>query len=77
MKPSIGRIVHFVYNKEHLAAIVTAIWSDTCINLHVFCGGSRFSTVNIGDHSDSVRVTSANYDEDTTVERSWHWPEKV
>jgi hypothetical protein len=42
MKPSIGRIVHFVQNKPsgfgegvrvHLPAIITAVWGDTCVNL--------------------------------------------
>lgn len=49
MKPTIGRIVHYVQEKPasyqpkdgpnvlvNLPAIITAVWSDTCVNLQVF-----------------------------------------
>ena len=45
IKPTVGRIVHF-YPAGHepmpktpgepLAAIVTCVWSDTCVNLGIF-----------------------------------------
>lgn len=69
MKPSIGRIVHFVENGIHFAAIVTKIWSDTCINLYVFDDGS-------GNLSSNTK-TSVVYYEDASQDYTWHWPEKV
>src|SRR5271168_2549962 len=54
MKPTIGRIVHFVQEKPpqyqppdgqklvcHLPAIITAVWTDNCVNLQVFTDGSN------------------------------------
>jgi hypothetical protein len=38
--PSIGRIVHFVQNGVHYAALIVKVWSDTCVNLQVFPNGS-------------------------------------
>jgi len=35
MKPSIGRIVHFYTDDRHEPAIITRVWSDTCVNLKV------------------------------------------
>lgn len=67
MKPSIGRIVHFVHNGVHLPAIVTKVWSDTCVNLHVFANGS--------DMTDSGTQTSVCSGENP-VGYSWHWPER-
>jgi len=76
MKPSIGRIVHFVNNqKQHLAAIVTAVWTDTCVNLQVFTDGS-----NSGDNltGNIAWVTSKTFDESPDPQvQTWHWPEKV
>lgn len=70
MKPSIGRIVHFVYSSVHYAAIITRVWSDTCVNLFVFDSdhGQLLNSIN----------TSVVLDEDETPhDYTWHWPEKV
>lgn len=65
MKPTVGRIVHYVNeNGEHCAAIVAKVWSDTCVNLTLF-------TPNGGTES----RTSASYDE-LPRSYSWHWPER-
>lgn len=88
MKPSIGRIVHFVQKKPadyqtkglpdalvHLPAMITAVWSDTCVNLRVFTDGTN------SDEPDMAPVkwiTSVSLDEsESPRNRSWHWPEKV
>jgi hypothetical protein len=81
MKPTIGRIVHFVqkrsYGQEplvHLPAIIVAVWSDTCVNLQVFTDGQN------SDPENTLPVkwmTSVNLDEDENPQpRSWHWPER-
>lgn len=69
MKPSIGRIVHFYAHGETSpqAAIVVAVWSDTCVNLVAFNGGGTSST------QSSVLEGEAA---DTTRSR-WCWPPRV
>ena len=76
MKPSIGRIVHFVVDpeKNHVAAIITAVWSDTCVNLRLFLDGSNTSHPEI--YGWAEWVTSRSLDENCGV-GTWHWPEKV
>ena len=85
MKPSIGRIVHFVQRKPyqpadgssvalvHLPAIITAVWGDTCVNLQVFTDGTNSDDQNMS----AVKwITSSTLDDTATQERSWHWPER-
>ena len=83
MKPSIGRIVNYVQPKPpqygegviHLAAIITAVWGDTCVNLQVFTDGTNSDDQNMNP----VKwVTSASLDDSQSPQaRTWHWPEKV
>jgi hypothetical protein len=82
MKPTIGRIVHFVQKKPagygdgvvHLPAVVTAVWTDTCVNLQVFTDGTNSDEQNM---SPVKWVTSASLDaSDNPQPRSWHWPER-
>lgn len=82
MKPTIGRIVHFVQKKPegygdalvHLPAIVTAVWSETCVNLQVFTDGTNSDVQNMAP----VKwVTSASLDaSELPAPRTWHWPER-
>jgi hypothetical protein len=82
MKPTIGRIVHFVQKKPagygdalvHLPAIIVAVWGDTCVNLQVFTDGTNSDA----DETNQVKwVTSATLDETETPQpRTWHWPER-
>lgn len=64
MKPTIGRIVHFqTLDGQTLPAIVTRVFSDTCVNLEVFGVNteSRFPTsVCMGGESGE-----------------WSWPPRV
>ena len=89
MKPSIGRIVHFVQAKPvgygrdemvHLPAIIVAAWGDTCVNLQVFTDGNNSEECS-GGHSSPPAVkwvTSVTLDESgEPASRTWHWPEKV
>lgn len=85
MKPTIGRIVHFVQKKPsmygegfiHLPAIITAVWSDTCVNLQVFTDGSN--SEEDGTNFPHIKwVTSPSLDESETPQpRTWHWPERA
>ncbi len=81
MKPTIGRIVHYVQKKRagygegvvHLPAIVTAVWGETCVNLQVFTDGTNSDD----QHTSPVKwITSATLDQSATEDRSWHWPER-
>ena len=82
MKPTIGRIVHFVQKKPagygdalvHLPAIIVGVWGDTCVNLQVFTDGTNSDA----DETNRVKwVTSATLDETETPQpRTWHWPER-
>lgn len=78
MKPTIGRIVIYNTTEEDrkemmlnpscneqtkLPAMIVAVWSDTCVNLKVFCDGDK-----------DMWVTSAVQGKD---EREWNWPDKV
>jgi len=80
VKPTVGRMVHYVHNGtveapsvaygEKLAAIVTHVWSDYCVNLTVF--DSRGLPFNVT----SVDVVQ---DGDSTAGRTrWcEWPARV
>lgn len=74
MKPTIGRIVHYVTgNNEpgnHYPAIVTHVWSDTCVNLNVFPKGQSM------DGENSGVKTSVVLDSNGERAYSWHWPER-
>lgn len=35
-KVSVGDIVHYFFNEAYRAALVTAVHSETCVDLHVF-----------------------------------------
>lgn len=69
MKPSIGRIVHFLeLNGRHRAAIISDVHSDTIVDLHIMQPSSETP----------VRLfVDAAFDEYGRNAYSWHWPEKV
>jgi hypothetical protein len=76
-KPSIGRIVHFILNDyitagfitngqvqgERVAAIVTRVWSDTCVNLRLILDGDAVPLV-----TSVVQGTEPG---------QWEWPARV
>lgn len=66
MKPSIGRIVHFVDNfLKHNAAVVTAVEGDT-VDLEIF-----------GNVVNRFRYSIAEQKGERVVGDTWHWPERV
>jgi hypothetical protein len=65
MNPSVGRIVHFVHEGNHLAAIIVKVWSVGCVNLHVF-----------PDNLEPMYRTSVTFDEAGSQNYTWHWPER-
>lgn len=86
MKPTIGQIVHvnISRNPERPAlrpAIITAIWSDYCVNVRLFLDGG-----NDDAYLDSLGVSEDHPEWLTSIERSlndtvafrqWCWPPEV
>ena len=82
MKPTVGRIVIFretVWQGEGTngtrdhPAIVTRVWSDTCVNLHVFFDASsswsKSSVTQMPELPDGVANTSGV--------GGWRWPDRT
>jgi hypothetical protein len=67
IKPSIGRIVHYVQDGvkvRHRPAIITAVQEGGAIEAEVFgLGSARF-------------VSGVMEDEETKAIATWHWPER-
>lgn len=71
MKPSIGRVVHYVargsadgkYLPEHRAAIINDIYTDTLVGLTVF-------------NPRGLHWVEVEQDEKTKAGGTWHWPER-
>lgn len=67
MKPTIGRIVLYrgvtSNGAEEHPAIVTRVWSDICVNLHVLL-----------DNATPVSKTSVVQDEEMKQPQGWRWP---
>lgn len=78
IKPSIGRIVHYFpqpgefglhsNSTSPCAAIITAVWSDTCVNLKVLVDGPH-------DHWVTSRMLREGSDD--CGFGVWAWPERV
>jgi hypothetical protein len=73
MQPTVGRIVHTgdmettATEARPLAAIITRVWSDTCINLCVF--------TDAGPEMRTSVVLAAEGDKLTPV--TWTWPPRA
>jgi hypothetical protein len=74
MKPSVGRIVHYVSEEgEHLAAIITRTHGVLeMVDLTCFYPEATARTISGGETHSRVP-----FDEKTFALRSWHWPERV
>lgn len=77
MKPTIGRIVHYMNGGVHYPAIVTKVWTPLCVNITVFPNGSDdYSPGANGAFTSPQIVTSVTYAAASDpTDRSWHWPE--
>jgi hypothetical protein len=82
MKPTIGRIVHFVQKRPevygdrvvHLPAIIVSVHAETCVNLKVFTDGTNSDPAEM---SPVKWITSAQLDETNNPQPyTWHWPER-
>jgi hypothetical protein len=75
MKPSVGRVVHYVsygtpggeYESTCRAAVITAV-KDPGYSMDV----TLFVMSPTGVHLDEC-----HYDEETKLGGTWHWPERV
>ena len=72
--PTVGRIVHYTpmgagKGGQPYPAVITHVWTDTCVNLHVLADGSHeLSQVDVLPAS----VTLAT---EPGQPRSWSWPQ--
>lgn len=65
-----GRIVHYVFNDMHCAAVITRVWSgNDTVNLHVFKDGSYPEV--------PETPTSVVFNDDVKPNHTWHWIEKA
>ena len=77
--PALGRIVHYIlpdghHIGDHRPAIITRVWSDTCVNLTVFTDSENDGFPPNG----LIHRTSVSFHEAVRHEfGSWHWPEFV
>lgn len=91
-EPSVGRTVHFVHAGVHYAAIVTWVWSRTCVNLFVFPNGVTLPDPDAPRTTQVIQGfgylrTSVQYADPAAAAPlaghvasypdSWHWPERV
>lgn len=70
-KPTVGRIVHYFPGSadslyvqgKPLAALITSVWSDTCVNLAVFHanGGTPYSKTSVFLQQDGLAAPSEIY----------------
>lgn len=77
MKPSIGRIVHFVVEfgieGKICPAIITNVLSDTCVNLRVFYDGTNHAP----EGSDEWKTSRYLDEKEIPDFGTWHWPPRV
>lgn len=67
------RIVQFFVNKEAepLAAIITRVFTPTCVNLDVFATNSSYDSPEMQMHPTSVLQRTENGQDNV-----WDWPER-
>jgi hypothetical protein len=72
MKPSIGRIVHFVEerSRDHIAAIITAVHEKDYVDLTIFLPPKGMTSV--GAETRSL----VPFEESANQPKTWHWPER-
>lgn len=71
MKPKVGRIVHYIADGRHCAAIITRVWNDLCVNLCVF---ERYTNVASVIYTSVMYMDPSEAGED--IDATWHWPER-
>jgi hypothetical protein len=72
MKPSIGRIVHYMYQEDCRAAIVTQVKDATdSIELYVFPSAEGGPAGNMLSEYDPTGAIDTDGKDGT-----WHWPER-
>lgn len=79
-KPSVGRIVHYTPQEpasngtkgQPYPAIITHVWSDTCVNLDVLNDGSF--PLSCDRYPTSVNLAT---DPGNPSPRTWSWPPRV
>ncbi len=74
MKPSIGRIVHFVDSGYHYAAIITRVYSETIVDVTVFVPPHSPQT-GVEAVRPVVQIAGVFFSASGET-GTWHWPER-
>ena len=83
MKPTIGRVVHFVMlGGKHRPATIVEVWPNDMVNLQVALDGPNDPSPHNEPNSDYSTAShmwrgSIYHDEDQKAPNTWHWPEYV
>lgn len=83
-KPSIGRIVHVAWYGHRVPAVITYIWSDTCVNVSILAARPLVTYGLPFGHE----ISSSYYEEETPESTllpnetlnghaSWSWPPRT
>lgn len=80
MKPSIGRIVHYVIPSgplmcQHRPAIITAVFPGNTVNLSIFLDQEDDCSVGSSHVGYVLRAWSISMSEEHAI-NTWHWPER-
>lgn len=68
MKPTVGRIVHFMDGQDVYAAMIVWVFTDTCVNLVVWnSSGKQLNAVQV-EKSEKLDGYEAG---------KWQWPPRV
>ncbi|NKT17598.1 hypothetical protein GS909_07045 [Rhodococcus hoagii] len=77
MEPTIGRIVHFTESSGRtIAAIVTAVHPDHCVELTVFQPGTAPGWVTLGPKGTPDETPLIPFAEQPTPGH-WNWPPRA
>jgi len=75
MKPSVGRIVHYVQQDgTHLPAMVVSVHHGDKLNLLVFLDQRTYPFGFVANYTERQELVHS--DETSKLPATWHWPER-
>lgn len=72
MRPSIGRIVHYVDNGKHCPAIIIDLNLNDTVDLVIFKDPNRWPK----EGQTSWHAYAVRFDDINKYSGTWHWPER-
>lgn len=77
-KPSQGRVVHISHSGLRVPAIITHVWSDTCVNVQPLgskCGG--LSEITSCTYEAESADSALQPNEIGIAHHNWCWPPRI